>query len=480
MNKIEAIRSKFSLIPSVHKILNLPEVKELISEKGKIIVTEAIRIVQSELRDSLKVNNKSDVDLKNINVFISRLKNKIEEITKDTLFPVLNLSGTVLHTNLGRASLPDEAIKSLSLIARGPSNLEYNIKTGRRGDRDQHIEKKLCRLIGAEAATVVNNNAAALVLVLNSLAKRKEVIVSRGEMIEIGGSFRLPDIMSSAGCKLREVGTTNRTYINDYKEAFGTRTGLILKAHTSNYSINGFTEEVKEKDIADFATKNNIPFIVDLGSGLLIDLRILNLPKERSPKEILSAGVDLITFSGDKLLGGPQCGIIAGRKELINIIKKNPLSRVVRCDKMTIAAFASLLKIYENPEKALNEIPTLRLLKKTQKEIQEVAERICPEIKLYLSKIAIVETTKCKSQVGSGSLPLEILPSAGLKIKPKTTSKNAGSFLNQLSIELRHLPVPIISRIHNGAILLDLRCLEDEKLFIQQIKKINLKEFSNE
>ena len=480
MNKIQKIKSKFATIPAVHKILNMPEVKQLISVKGHLMVTKAIKLVQSEFRDVIKSSNKNFTDQKIIDNFIPQLKNRIADITKEKFKPVLNLTGTVLHTNLGRASLPSEAIKSISLIASNPSNLEYNLVTGKRGDRDQHIEEKLCSLIGAEASTVVNNNAAALVLILNSLAKRKEVLVSRGELIEIGGSFRLPDILTSAGCKLREVGTTNRTYINDYEEAFGPRTGLVLKAYTSNYKINGFTAEVKEKDIIEFTTRSNIPFIIDLGSGSLIDLRKLNLPKERSPAQVLSKGVDLITFSGDKLLGGPQCGIIAGRKDLISIIKKNPLSRAFRCDKMTIAAFTALLKIYEEPERAINEIPTLRLLKRTQKEIHEIAERVYPEVKSHLSKIAIVEITKCKSKVGSGSLPVEILLSAGLKILPKIKMRKSGIFLNDLSLELRKLPVPIISRIQDGAILLDLRCLEDEKLFLKQIKKLNVQGFKKE
>ena len=480
MKKTLQTKPLFSSIPSVHNILNLPEVKKMISDYGKDLITDAAREVQEEIRYSLTKKPKTIYTKIEYNDFFLLLKKKVDSLTELTLRPVLNLTGTVLHTNLGRATLPDEAIKAMVEVASCASNLEFNLTSGKRDDRDKHIEKQLCRLTGAEAVTIVNNNAAAVLLILNSLARRKEVLISRGELIEIGGSFRLPEIMSSAGCKLREVGTTNRTYLRDFEEAFGSRTGLILKAHKSNFVLQGFTNEVDEKDLVKFAQKANIPLIVDLGSGSFIDIDNLNLSQEPKPSENISNSVDLVTFSGDKLLGGPQCGVIAGRKDLINKIKKNPLKRVMRCDKITIAAFSALLRLYENPRKAINDIPTLRLLNRQKKEIHSSAERLQPIVADNLSEVATVEIISCKSQVGSGSLPFELLPSAGLKIRPKKISKlRPNTMLNRISAALRKLPVPIISRINDGAIIFDFRCLENEDLFSKQFQFLNKKEWCN-
>ena len=477
MKKILQTKPYFSSIPSVHNLLNLPEVKRMISDHGKDLITDAIREVQEEIRDSLTKKPEAMSTKIEYNDFFVLLKKKIDTLTEQTLRPVLNLTGTVLHTNLGRATLPKDSIQAMVEVASCASNLEFDLNSGRRDDRDKHIEKRLCRLTGAEAVTIVNNNAAAILLTLNSLARRKDVLVSRGELIEIGGSFRLPEIMSSAGCKLREVGTTNRTYLRDFEVAFGSRTGLILKAHKSNFVLQGFAAEVDEKDLVKFAKKVNIPFMVDLGSGSLIDLDNLKLSQEPKPSTNISNGVDLVTFSGDKLLGGPQCGIIAGRKDLINKIKKNPLKRVMRCDKITIAAFSALLRLYENPRKAINDIPTLRLLNRQKKEIHCSAERLQPIVSDNFSEVATVEIVSCKSQVGSGALPVELLPSAGLKIRPKKISKlRPSTILNRISAALRKLPVPIISRINDGAIIFDFRCLENEDLFSKQFQFLNKKE----
>lgn len=479
MNKLQSFKSVLASIPAVHEIQNLPKVQKLISQHGHSLVTSAIRSVQSDFRDLLTASGENNLGKINNDKFIKQLKNKVLILTENTLKPIFNLTGTVLHTNFGRALLPDKAIKSIELIASDASNLEYDITSGERGDRDNHIDEKLCRLTGAEAATIVNNNAAAVTLVLNSLARRKEVLVSRGELIEIGGSFRLPDIMSSSGCKLHEVGTTNRTYLQDFEEALGPRTALILKAHTSNYKLQGFTSDVKEKDFANFSKKNNIPFVVDLGSGSIIDLSYLGLPKCQTPAETIKNGADLVTFSGDKLLGGPQCGIIVGRKDLISRIKKNPLKRALRCDKMTIAAFSELLKLYENPKKAKTEIPTLRLISRRKDEIQKLAKRMHPTIKSSLSGIATVQIIACKSQVGSGSFPVEFLPSFGFKIEQKLKNRSSSQFLNSISSAFRALPVPIVGRINKNAFLLDLRCLENETLFAKQFQYLNLKELES-
>ena len=365
MNNL-SYKSLLSSLPAVHKIQKLPEVQNMISRLGNSLVLSKIREVQKELRETLISENefyKIDID-----IFLSKLRNKISEIDNDLLRPVFNLTGTVIHTNFGRSILPLKAIQEVKLISENPSNLEYDVLKTKRGNRDDHINDMLCEITGAEACTIVNNNAAAVILVLNSLAKRKEVLVSRGELIEIGGSFRLPEIMTSANCKLKEVGTTNRTHIEDFESEIKKQTGLILKAHTSNFVVKGFTSNINHKDLAKLSKRHGLPFMVDLGSGSLIDLKLLGLPRESMPKEVLSNGADIVTFSGDKLVGGPQCGIILGKKDLIHKINKNPLKRALRCDKMTIAAFASILKLYNDTDKAIKEIPTLRMLNRKKRK----------------------------------------------------------------------------------------------------------------
>jgi len=474
VNKLLSVKPSLSSIPAVHQIQKIPEVKNLIKIHGHSTVKSAIRDTQSYFRLLIKKNKKNLIQKIDENDFLYQLKTHLTHLTQDSLHPLFNLTGTVLHTNFGRALLPKIALESINIVASEASNLEYNISDGKRGDRDTHIEERLCRLIGAEACTIVNNNAAAVVLSLNSLAKRKEVLVSRGELVEIGGSFRLPEIMSSSGCKLLEVGTTNRTHIGDFENALSEKTAMILKAHQSNFIIKGYTSEVKEKDIVKLSKKNGIPFMVDLGSGSLIELTSIGLPKYRSPKETLEDGADIVTFSGDKLVGGPQCGIIAGKKDLINKIKKNPLKRALRCDKMTIAAFSSLLKLYENPEKAKVEIPTLRILNRKEKEIYEISKRLYPVIKSKLFNIAEVKIIKCKSQIGSGSLPVELLPSSGIKIC--SLKNNHKKFIYNLSKKFRDLPVPIIGRLNKDSLVFDFRCLENEELIIEQLSKLNLED----
>ena len=479
MNKLQPIKPLLSSIPAVHEIQKISEVQNLINIHGHSLVTQAIRTTQTEFRKLLLSSGTSkNIKIKNLE-FVNQLKKNLSLITNDSLQKVFNLTGTVLHTNFGRASLPKEAINSINQIASEPSNLEYDILNNKRGDRDSHIDERLCRLIGAEACTIVNNNAAAVVLVLNSLAKRKEVLISRGELIEIGGSFRLPEIMKSAGCKILEVGTTNRTHLEDFENAIGKKSAMIFKAHKSNFNVEGYTSEVEEKEIVKLSKKNGIPFMIDLGSGSLIDLKYMGITKVQSPADTLAKGVDLITFSGDKLLGGPQCGIIAGRKDLITKIKKNPLKRALRCDKMTIAAFSTLLKLYENPERAKLEIPTLRLLNRKEKDIYEVAEKLYPSIKSKLSNIAEVKITKCKSQIGSGSLPVELLPSYGIKIRAKNLKRNSNKLLQSISKKFRELPIPVIGRLSKNSLIFDCRCLEDTTLIIKQLEKINSEYFLN-
>ena len=464
--------SLLSSLPSVERLLSQDDATDLSAEFGRPAVTVAIRGVLARVRMALLANSATEIP--NDISLIRTAARQLRADAQPSLRRVFNLTGTVLHTNLGRATLPEEAIEAVVVAAREATNLEFDLSDGRRGDRDAHLEEDLCHLTGAEAATVVNNNAAAVLLVLNSLANRKEVPTSRGELIEIGGSFRMPDIMARSGCRLREVGTTNRTHLSDYQDAIGTKTGLVMKVHTSNYAIEGFTAEVPEADLARLCHDRGVPFVVDLGSGTLIDLEKFGLPHEPTPAESIANGADLVTFSGDKLLGGPQAGIIVGRAELVKSIKRNPLKRALRVDKMTIAALSAVLRLYSNPERLRQRLPALRLLARPLENIRALADRMRNPVASRLESIADVETVPCESLIGSGALPTRKIPSAGLAIRPATGKRGSGAALERIARAFRELPVPVIGRVQDGALLFDLRCMEDDVAFVDQLPALNL------
>ncbi len=462
-------RAAQAAVPSVDRVIRLAALGPLIEVHGRAVVTTAARAALAELRQALADDGEAALDEAGDDAVVARIADHVAAMVAPTLAPVFNLTGTVLHTNLGRAPLPIEAIEAVAAVAEGASNLEFDLKTGRRGDRDDHLESWLCRLTGAEAATVVNNNAAAVLLTLNSLALHKEVPLSRGELIEIGDAFRMPDIIKRAGCKLIEVGTTNRTHLADYAGAISGRTALLMKVHTSNYAVEGFTAAVEVAELAGLADEKGLALVVDLGSGILVPLERYGLPHEPTVAETLAQGADIVTFSGDKLLGGPQAGIIAGRADLIARIRRNPMKRAMRVDKMTIAALAAVLRLYADPERLAEHLPTLRLLARPVEDIEAVASRLRPVLAGPLAEIAAVEVVSCQSQIGSGALPVDRLPSVALSIRPAAAKRGAGTVLRRLTQAFRALPVPVIGRVQDGALILDLRCLEDEAAFVDQI-----------
>jgi L-seryl-tRNA(Ser) seleniumtransferase len=456
-------------IPGVDALLNSAELRPLVQDWGRLAVKETVRIVQTDLRRSINSGASSDLDTAGL---AREIRARLTQRGGRGPRPVFNLTGTIVHTNLGRAQLPKVAIDAISRTAGQPVDLEYSIATGRRDQRDVHVVQLLRDLTGAEGATVVNNNAAAVMLILNTLALRCEVPVSRGELIEIGGSFRIPDIMKQAGCELREIGTTNRTHRTDYTRAINKKTGLLLKVHPSNYVIEGFTAEVSEPELAALAQSHGLPFVVDLGSGALVDLASYGLPAEPTPMATLRNGADLVCFSGDKLLGGPQAGIIVGSQALIDKLNANPMKRALRVDKLALAALAEVLKLYNEPDRLGRELPVMRQLTRPLGDIEAHARRLAPTLADYLPDFRVTPTD-LYSQVGSGALPQRKIKSAGLRISPKGLS-NAPARLDQLTRAMRHLPRPVIGRIHDGSLWLDFRCLEDETNFTAQLKQLIL------
>jgi L-seryl-tRNA(Ser) seleniumtransferase len=457
-------------LPSIDRLLNDSRVIPLVARYGRPHVLQTLRALLESERATLAAASEGEAF--DDAAFLEACGTRLAADTQPSLKPVYNLTGTVLHTNLGRAVMPKCAAEAVIQAMTRPVNLEFDLDGAARGERDSHIERWLTRLTGAEAAAVVNNNAAAVYLTLNTLAPKKEVLVSRGELIEIGGAFRIPDIMSRAGCKLREIGTTNRTHLKDYAEAIGPGTAALMKVHTSNYAIQGFTASVAEADLARLAHGRELPLVVDLGSGMLVDLQEYGLPHEPTPGEALAHGADVITFSGDKLLGGPQAGLIVGRKELIQRIKKNPMKRALRVDKMTLAALDAVLQLYANPARLKEELPTLRMLTRSRDDIEQQATRVLPHIASAIGHKARAQVAACASQIGSGSLPVDSLPSAAIAIDVRGKTKSSAA--QRIAAAFRALPVPVIGRIKDGVFLIDLRCLDDEAAFVAQLAQLKL------
>jgi L-seryl-tRNA(Ser) seleniumtransferase len=455
-------------LPSVDLVLRTPTGQAAAARFGHAATVNAIRKSLAAARTLIRSKRAASPDA---STMATAALEFLQHEDTASLRRVFNLTGTVLHTNLGRAVLPDSAIVAAVDAMRSAVALEFDVGGAARGERDDHLRGLIRELTGAEDATVVNNNAAAVLLVLNTFSAGKDTVVSRGQLIEIGGSFRLPDIMARAGARLVEVGTTNRTHLKDYAQAIGENTGLILKAHTSNYLIQGFTKSVSGPELAALGKSRKVPFVHDLGSGSLVDLARYGLESEPTVKEALAEGADLVTFSGDKLLGGPQAGIVAGAKELVARVAKNPMKRALRLDKIRLAALEAVLKLYRDPDRLPQTLPTLRYFVRTRAEAATTAARLRAPIATAAGEDYSVSAVDCMSQIGSGALPLETLPSAGIAIRT-VERKGSGTRIEALASAFRALPIPVIGHIRDGALILDLRCLDDEASFVSQLDQL--------
>ena len=448
-------------IPSVDELLSRPEIVDLLKVHPRHVVVEAIRKGLGRLRDDIL--HKQDLSQRGEAIFSFEnlyplFQKEIDLQIQPRLRRVINATGVVIHTNLGRAPLHSSAIKHLMEVSKTYSNLEYDLDRGERGDRYTHVEEILCRLSGAESALVVNNNAGAVLLVLNTLAEGKEVIVSRGELVEIGGAFRIPDVMKRSGALLREVGTTNRTHFNDYQKAIGPHTALLLKVHTSNFRVMGFTSEVSLQDLVQLGMEHQLPVVDDLGSGCLVDLSQYGLEKEPTVQETIKTGVDAVTISGDKLLGGPQAGIILGKKKILDLFKINPLTRALRIDKLTLAALESTLLLYLDEKRAMEEIPVLSMLSLDTRKLKRRGKQLLKRLSRMTNERMTFSLKEDVSQVGGGALPLQELPTMAVAIKPLDFS------VNSLEENLRKSDPPIISRISKEELILDMRTVFDEEI----------------
>lgn len=448
-------------IPKVDEILSRPEIVDLLKVHPRTVVVDAIRKGLAHLREELLHNEETsefDETLLSFENLYPLFQKEIHLQTRPRLRRVINATGVVIHTNLGRSPLHPQALQHMVDISKAYSNLEYDLDLGERGYRYDHVEETLCRLSGAESAMVVNNNAGAVLLTLNTMAEGKEVIVSRGELVEIGGAFRVPDVMRRSGALLREVGTTNRTHLGDYQQAIGSQTALLLKVHTSNFRVMGFTSDVPLQDLVKLGKQYEIPVMNDLGSGCFINLAQYGLEKEPTVQEAIGTGADVVTVSGDKLLGGPQAGIILGKKGLLDLVKVNPLTRALRIDKLTLAALEATLLVYLDEKEAIRKIPTLRMLTFDRGKLKRRGRRLLRRLAGEIGKEAELTVREDCSQVGGGALPLQELPTMVLAIKPRTLS------VNKLEENLRKGDPPIISRISKEELILDMRTVFDEEI----------------
>ncbi|MDN0082324.1 L-seryl-tRNA(Sec) selenium transferase [Crenobacter sp. SG2305] len=461
-------QSLYSRLPAIDKLLNDDELAVTLTKHGREAVLQALRQRLEDARRIIRDHGGLPGWASSRQTLLDTVRVDLERRRQPALRPVFNLSGTVLHTNLGRATQSESAIAAVVQAMRHPVTLEYDLDGAGRGHRDHAVSELLRELTGAEAACVVNNNAAAVLIVLSTVAAGREVIVSRGELVEIGGAFRMPDVMRQAGCRLVEVGATNRTHLRDYADAIGPDTALLMKAHTSNYAIQGFTSSVGEAELAQLAAQHGLPLATDLGSGALADLTRFGLPAEPMPQRMIADGVSLVSFSGDKLLGGPQAGLIIGDAEWIARIQKHPLKRALRCDKMTLAALEATLRLYLEPDRLVDTLPTLMKLGRSQQLIRVQAERLAKRLSDVFDPEIAVGHAPCLSQIGSGSLPVDSLPSWALTLKPRS---GKGARLESLAAALRSLPRPVIGRLADDQLWLDLRCLDDEDAFVEQLMR---------
>jgi L-seryl-tRNA(Ser) seleniumtransferase len=447
-------------LPSVDRLLLSEALAPLSASIGRPLVKRAIQQTLAELRESKSAAEETQI--------IRSVIDRAQASVQPQLRSVINLTGTVIHTNLGRAVLSEEVIASVADAMRSYSALEFDLEHGERGDRDTVVEALICRLTGAQAATVVNNCAAAVLLSLVALGARREVIISRSEQIEIGGSFRMPDIMKAANCRLVEVGTTNRTHFRDYQEAIKEKTALIVKAHRSNYAVTGFTAEVGDEELAALAHAHGLFYMVDLGSGALLDMSRWGLPREPLPSDALSKGADVVMFSGDKLLGGPQAGLIVGSRAAIDKIKKHPLKRTFRVSKLVMAALEATLRLYDSDHDLVNRLPVLAMLTREREDIRQACARVMPRLAQIAGPRFQADIVDCASQIGSGALPEERLPSAAVRLRPIDTGKRTGRLLSETLAEFRKLKTPVIGRIRDDAIVFDCRCLSarDESILL--------------
>jgi len=456
-------------LPSVDELLKEDCVKTWLGTHARALVLDAVRTAIDRKREQILRPAKGSpaVDL-SMQAILDSIETVLADLSRPSLRPLINATGVVVHTNLGRSLLSEEAIKRIIEVNRSYSNLEYDVKAGERGKRYTHIEGILRRLTGVEAATAVNNNAAAVLLCLNTLARGKEVIVSRGELVEIGGSFRVPEVMERGGAILREVGTTNKTHLKDYEKAINPNTGLLLKVHTSNYKIVGFTKEVTPEELVTLGKKHDLPVMWDLGSGSFLDLASYGIGNEPTVKQAVDAGVDVLTFSGDKLLGGPQAGMILGGKKWLDLIRSNPLARALRIDKMTLAALEATLTQYLDMEKATREIPTLWMLTQPMSEIQRKADMLAQGLAALGDKSLAITVQDDLSQTGGGALPTGKLPTKVVAVSHKTVSAN------QIESGLRLGKTAVITRIKEGMVLFDPRTLNDGEIgsIVEAVKAI--------